>query len=110
MRQPWRSATLSVIAGQSADCPAAVGSAVAGSVLGSCLFNLLAVAGTVAGTVKAISGVGPAGFARQYDVPMLMLATIVVTVPLYIRQKLDRPTAVLLLAIYGLWLAARLTG
>jgi len=79
---------------------------VVGSVLGSCMFNLLAVAGTV----QAISGVGPGGLARQYDVPMLMLATMVVTVPLYIRQKLDRPTAVLLLAIYGLWLAARLTG
>jgi len=57
-----------------------------------------------------VTAVHTAGLARQYDVPMLMLATMVVAVPLYIRQKLDRPTAVLLLAIYGLWLAARLTG
>jgi cation:H+ antiporter len=77
---------------------------VVGNVLGSCLFNLLAVGGAV----LAISGTGPAGSARSFDSPALLLTAVLVIVLLVVRERLDRPVAIGLLLLYAAWLTARL--
>jgi len=77
---------------------------VVGNVLGSCLFNLLAVAGTV----QAIADAAPAGLARTLDLPALVLAAMLVAGLLLGRQRLDRASALLLMAAYGGWLLLRL--
>lgn len=77
---------------------------VIGNVLGSCLFNILAVGGLV----MAISGTVPQAAARRLDAPVLAAAALFVIALLMLRERVGRPAALLLLALYVLWLTVRL--
>ncbi len=77
---------------------------VIGNVLGSCLFNILAVGGVVhamAGTARLSSG-------EMFDRLSLLAASLGVGFLLLRRSPLRKGSAVLLLTVYGLWLAIRL--
>jgi cation:H+ antiporter len=77
---------------------------VVGNVLGSCLFNLLAVGGLV----QLLSGSVPQGLMRSIDGPVLLLSAVLVSAVLVGKQRLGRPPALLMMAVYGGWLIARL--